>query len=276
MKFIEYRHFFYFLSLILALFAFFSFYFFKPSFGIDLVGGEILEIQTKASVPSLIENLKLNAVYFPKENGYLIKGKNLNLLWQEIVKQDPVAKKLKYESISSSLSSELKNKAFLMVVLVLVSIGIYTAFAFSQLKNHFSLFLIALIVIITLFHDILITSGVYVFFSRFFNTDLDIKFITALLIIAGYSVHDTIIILDRLRENLIQSKQKTKEVFNLSINQTLKRSILTSATAVISILPFTILIPDLRSFLLTIEIGIIIGTYSSICLALPLLFDSSK
>lgn len=276
MRFIEHRYIFYFISLILTLFGGLSFYIFNPHLGIDLVGGEILEVQTKANVPYLIEKLKISAIYFPEKNGYLIKGQNLNILWKEIVKEDSQAKKLKFESISSSLSAELKNKAILMIILVSIAIGTYTSFAFYQLRKYFNLTILAIIVIISILHDVIISAGFYILFSKFFNFDLDIKFITALLIIAGFSIHDTIIILDRLRENLIKTQQKTAEIFNSSIKQTLRRSIFTSLTAVLSILPFTILISDLRGFLLAIQLGIITGTYSSICLVLPLLYDSSS
>jgi preprotein translocase SecF subunit len=120
---------------------------------------------------------------------------------------------------------------------------------------------------------VIATTGFYVLLSKFFNFDLDIKFITALLIIAGFSVHDTIVVFDRLRENILKTGKKTKEIFNASINQTLRRSIFTSLTTVLTVLPLSILISDLRAFLLSVQIGIIIGTYSSICLATPLLFE---
>ncbi|GIW67234.1 MAG: protein-export membrane protein SecF [Candidatus Parcubacteria bacterium] len=275
MDFIKYRYYFYFLSLILVLFGGLSFYFFNPNLGIDLIGGQILEVKTKANVPSIINNLKLKAVYYQTQDGYLIKSQeNLNLLWQEIQKQDNQSQRIRFESISSSLSSELRQKAMLMIILVLLAIGLYVAFAFYQLKNQFSPFLLGFIVVITLFHDVMATTGFYVLLSKFFNFDLDIKFITALLIVAGFSVHDTIVVFDRLRENILKTGKKTIEVFNLSIQQTLRRSIFTSLTAVLAILPLSILIPDLRAFLLSIQIGILIGTYSSICLATPLLYEN--
>jgi len=160
-----------------------------------------------------------------------------------------------------------------MVVLVLMAIGTYVSFMFYKLKKQFSLFDLGFIVVATLFHDVVGTTGFYVLLSKFFNFDLDIKFITALLIIAGFSVHDTIVVFDRLRENIVKTGKKTKEIFNTSINQTLRRSVFTSLTTVLAILPLSILIPDLRAFLLSIQIGIIIGTYSSICLATTPLFE---
>jgi preprotein translocase subunit SecF len=274
MDFIQKRFYFYFLSLFLVFFGAFSFYIFNPHLGIDLVGGQILEVKTKENIDEIIKKLNFKVFIYPTEEGYLIKGQeNLNLLWQEIQKIDKNAQRIRYESISPSLSAELRNKAGLMVILVLIAIGTYVSIAFYKLKKQFSLFDLGFIVIATLFHDVIATTGFYVLLSKFFNFDLDIKFITALLIIAGFSVHDTIVVFDRLRENILKTGKKTKEIFNNSINQTLRRSIFTSLTAVLAILPLSILISDLRAFLLSIQIGIIIGTYSSICLAAPLLFE---
>lgn len=274
MKFIKKRIFFYLISLLLICFGTASFYIFKPNLGIDLIGGQILEIQTKLNVKELMKDLKISGLVFEGQKNIIIKSqKNLDVLWERIKTLDSSAQRLKYERISSVVSNELKNKAFLTVIFVLLGIALYVAFAFSKLKNHFSLFKLSLVVIFTLFHDIFGTAGFYVLFSKFLNFDLDLKFITALLIIAGFSVHDTIVVFDRLRENILRTNLKNEELFNSSIQQTLKRSILTSLTAVLAILPLTFLIYDLRAFLLTIQIGIIIGTYSSICLAAPLLYD---
>ena len=277
MDFIQKRFYFYFLSLFLVIFGALSFYIFNPNLGIDLVGGQILEVKTKANVPTIIEKLNFKVNLYPTEEGYLIKSReNLNVLWQEIQKEDKESQKIKFESISPSLSAELRKKAGLMVILVLLAIGTYVTIAFYKLKRQFSIFDLGFIVVITLFHDVMATTGFYVLLSKFFNFDLDIKFITALLIIAGFSVHDTIVVLDRLRENILKTGKKTKEIFNSSIQQTLRRSIFTSFTTILSILPLSVLIFDLRPFLLSIQIGIVIGTYSSIFLSLPFLFETKR
>jgi preprotein translocase SecF subunit len=275
MDFIQKRFYFYFLSLFLVLFGSLSFYLFNPRLGIDLTGGQILEVKTNINLESIINKLNIKVIYYPTDKGYLIKSQDdLNVLWESILKLDKSAQKIRYELISASLSSELRKKALLMVALVLIFIGGYVALVFYKLRKQFALFDLGFIVVITLFHDVMATIGFYVLLSNFFNFDLDIKFITALLIIAGFSVHDTIVVFDRLRENILKTGKKTKEIFNDSINQTLKRSVFTSLTTVLSILPLSILIPDLRAFLLSIQLGIIIGTYSSICLAAPLLFEA--
>lgn len=280
--FIKIRYFFYFISLLLVLFGALSLYIFHPKLGIDLIGGEILEVKTNLEVKNLLKDLEIRGNVFQTKDSYIIKGENLKNLWSEIKKRDPQSERIRQDSLSSNLSYELRRKALLMTILVLLAIGSYVAFAFRKLKTYFSLTIISFIVIVTLFHDIMGSLGFYVFLSKYFNFDLDLKFITAMLIIAGFSVHDTIVVFDRLRENLLNIKSNKKdismmkEIFNQSITQTLRRSIFTSSTAILAILPLTFLIPELQGFLMAIQIGIIIGTYSSICLASPLLFEYLK
>lgn len=282
--FIKHRKVFYLISLFLVLFGSLSLFIFNPTLGIDLVGGEILEVKTNVNVKNLLKDLNVKAVVFETKESYIIKGENLENLWQEVQRLDPKAIRLKQDFLSPSLSYELRKKAILMTILVLLAIGFYTAFAFRKLNQYFPLTILSFVVIITLFHDLLGSLGFYVLFSKFLNFDLDLKFIIALLTVAGFSVHDTIVVFDRLRENLLKhnSSRKTKnldgleEIFDQTIRQTLRRSIFTSLTTVLAILPLTILIPDLRGFLLAIQVGIIIGTYSSICLAAPFLFEYSK
>jgi preprotein translocase subunit SecF len=152
MDFIQKRFYFYFLSLILVLFGALSFYIFNPHLGIDLIGGQILEVKTKANIDEIIKKLNFKVFAYPTEEGYLIKGQeNLNLLWQEIQKTDKNAQRIRYESISPSLSAELRNKAGIMVILVLIAIGTYVSIAFYKLKKQFSLFDLGFIVIATSF-----------------------------------------------------------------------------------------------------------------------------
>lgn len=280
LHFIKNKHFFYFLSLILILQGVVSFYLVNPRLGTDLVGGYILEVATNLSVETIIKELKIDASVFKTDTGVIIKSKdNLNNLWLIISRKDSKAEKLRAEFISPSLSSELKNKALFMIMIVLFFIGAYVAFAFRKLKDIFSLFSLSVVVIFTLFHDVIATAGIYVYISDYLDFELDIKFITALLILVGFSVHDTIVIFDRIREKILLSNIKNinvdlMNIFQNSIQESLRRSIFTSLTTVLSILPLTLLMSELRPFLLAIQLGMIIGTYSSICLAAPLLYDS--
>ncbi|BCX15428.1 MAG: protein translocase subunit SecF [Candidatus Parcubacteria bacterium] len=280
--FIKNKHFFYVLSAILILQGVLSFYLVNPALGTDLIGGYILEVKTNLPVETIAKELNIQVSVFKTDASVIIKSKdNLNNLWLMIRQRDKQAEKLRAEFISPALSSELKNKALFMIVVVLFFIGAYIAFAFRRLKDIFSLFSLSLVVIFTLFHDVIATAGIYVYVSDYLNFELDIKFITALLILVGFSVHDTIVIFDRIREKILLSNIKKintdlKDIFQSSIQETLRRSIFTSLTTVLSILPLTLFMNELRPFLLAIQLGMIVGTYSSICLAAPLLYDSSQ
>ncbi len=271
------RKYFYLLSLILVFFGATSFLIFKPDIGIDLSGGQILEVKTNLNVEEIVKKLNLKAVIYQNDNIKLIKAKNnLNLLWQEIKKNDEKAEQLRFEEISPSLSSELKKSSITAIILVILAIALYVAFSFRKLKGTLPIRIFALVVILTLFHDVIASIGPYVIFSKILGFDIDVKFIIALLIIAGYSVSDTIVIFDRLRENILKFNKINQELFQKSLNEVLSRSILTSLSTILLILPISFLVPNLKAFLYALQIGFVIGTYSSICLAAPLVYDLRK
>ncbi|MER3406982.1 MAG: hypothetical protein C4278_00935 [Patescibacteria group bacterium] len=274
---IEKRFYFYLISFLLMIFGIVNFFIFKPPFGIDLVGGEFLEVKTSLSPEEILKDVNFEVSFIKSEDSIIFKSRNdLNQVWQKILELDKNAIRLSYEKISPSLSKELRNKSFLFSILVILAITFYIVFAFRQLKRHFNIFVISFVVILTLFHDILGTIAFYSLFSKIYNYEIDIKFITALLIILGYSVHDTIVVFDRLRENISKTGKITKEIFDLSIKETMRRSIFTSLTAILSILPLAFMIKILSPFLFSLIFGIIVGTYSSIFFAAPMLYEFVK
>ncbi|MER3570210.1 MAG: hypothetical protein C4348_01190 [Patescibacteria group bacterium] len=274
---IEKRFYFYLISFLLMIFGIVNFFIFKPPFGIDLVGGEFLEVKTSLSPEEILKDVNFEVRFIKSEDSIIFKSRNdLNQVWQKILELDKNAIRLSYEKISPSLSKELRNKSFLFSILVILAITFYIVFAFRQLKRHFNIFVISFVVILTLFHDILGTIAFYSLFLKIYNYEIDIKFITALLIILGYSVHDTIVVFDRLRENISKTGKITKEIFDLSIKETMRRSIFTSLTAILSILPLAFMIKILSPFLFSLIFGIIVGTYSSIFFASPMLYEFVK
>jgi preprotein translocase SecF subunit len=276
---IEKRFIFYILSSLLVLFGILSFLNLKPEdYGIDLRGGQILEVRTNANVKEIIEKLKIKGEVFEEEKGvFLIKGfSGLDKVWEEIKSKDNLAERIRFEEISPSLSSELKRKGLTAVILVILAIAFYVSFSFRKIKTIIHSSILGLVVILTLFHDVIASVGPYILLVKKFGFSLDIKFITALLLVAGYSVSDTIVIFDRLRENILRFGKKDKEVFVKSIKEIYTRSIYTSLSTVLAILPLSLMVKTLTPFLLAIQVGIIIGTYSSICLATPLVYDMSR
>ena len=136
--------------------------------------------------------------------------------------------------------------------------------------------------IVALAHDVVIPTGIYIVFGKYFGAEIDILFVTALLAILGYSVHDTIVVFDRVRENLrhnqeSRSKENFEETVGKSVSQTMGRSINTSVTIFLTLLALYFVGSDsTQNFAFILLIGVLAGTYSSICVASPLLVTLEK
>lgn len=176
-------------------------------------------------------------------------------------------------SISASVSEEIKNKAMTAIAFVVLGISLYIAFVFRQVSRPISSWKYGVITLVTLLHDVMIPAGVAAVLSRYMNVPVDTNFIVALLVVMGFSVHDTIVVFDRIRENLIRSRTRNfSEIINSSVNETIRRSINTSLTLILVLIALFFLGPvSLKYFILTILIGVTVGTYSSIFVASPLL-----
>ena len=181
-----------------------------------------------------------------------------------------------FSSIGPQIGKELQKKAQIAIVLVLVAIIAYMAWAFRQVASSISKYesvIYGVFAIVALIHDVLITVGVFSFLGHFYNVEVDSFFIAALLTILGYSINDTIIVFDRIRENIIhEGTEDFRSLVNKSINETIVRSFNTSMATLLVL--FCILLfggSTTFYFILALLIGITAGTYSSIFLASPLL-----
>lgn len=188
-----------------------------------------------------------------------------------------------YINIWKSFWDYIKNTAILTLILAVFWIALYLAWAFSWVLNWWKIILsFSSIVIITLFHDVIVAAWFYVFTSNFFpEFKIDTFFITALLTILGYSINDTIVVFDRIRSNLKiytkKDKKEFKDIINMSINETLARSLYTSLTVVIVLISILIFGPEtIKWFVLTMIYWTLIGTYSSIFVSAPMLYDFNK
>ena len=179
---------------------------------------------------------------------------------------------LRFESVGPSIGQELKTKAVYAVVIALVAIILYIAWAFSKVSKPVASWKYGLTAIIALAHNIIIVLGVFAVLGRFFDVEVNTPFVAAILTILGYSVNDTIVVFDRIRENLPKSDEDFETTVNLSVNQSLSRSINTSATTLIVLLSVLFLGgATIQAFMLALSIGVFVGTYSSLFLASPLL-----
>lgn len=177
----------------------------------------------------------------------------------------------RFTTIGPSISASLKNKAIISLLVAMAAIILYIAFAFRHIPKHLSSWKFGACAIIALVHDVLITVGVF----SVFQLEVDALFITALLTVIGFSVHDTIVVFDRIRENLKSFDPKTQtfaEVCNASLTQTMARSLNTSISTLITLLALFLLgSASIKTFILALIIGITVGTYSSVFVASPIL-----
>lgn len=179
--------------------------------------------------------------------------------------------------VGPTIGLELRNKALIALVLVLGCILLFIAFAFRHVSRPVSSWVYGLIALITLVHDVIVPVGFYAALGHFGGAQVDTLFVTAVLTVLGFSIHDTIVVFDRTRENLRVNDEKGRrepfdETAGRSLSQTFVRSVNTSLTVVLTLIILCVLGPaSTRDFALTLLVGIIAGTYSSIFLATPLL-----
>lgn len=186
----------------------------------------------------------------------------------------PSLQELSFQSIGPSVGAELKRKSFLAVGFVLAGISIYIAFAFRKVMRPISSWKYGWVTLLTLFHDVAIPAGLLALLGRLQGIEIDGNFVVALLVVMGFSVHDTIVVFDRIRENLFLNRGTADfaNIVNQSVNQSLARSVNTSLTLILVLLALLFVGPaTLKYFVLTLLVGVTTGVYSSIFVASPLL-----
>ncbi len=192
----------------------------------------------------------------------------------ELTAQWPSFTTLSYQATSASTGANLLKDSIIAIILVLIGISLYIAFAFRKAQRPIGSWKYGWITLLTLFHDVAIPAGLLAILGHFANVQIDSDFIVALLVVMGFSVHDTIVVFDRIRENLLNHRGKMPfaEIVNASVNQTLARSINTSLTLILVLLALYFVGPvDLKYFVLTLLVGVTTGIYSSIFIASPAL-----
>jgi preprotein translocase subunit SecF len=184
---------------------------------------------------------------------------------------------LRYESVGPSIGQELKRNAIYSIIIIIIGIVIYVAWAFRKVSRPVASWKYGLAGVIALFHDVIIVTGIFCILGKFYNIEVNTPFVAALLTVFGYSIADTIVVFDRIRENLPKSHDDFAGTVNYSVNQTMRRSINTSMTTMLTLLAIVLLGGEsIRYFALALLIGIFFGTYSSIFLASPLLVMFEK
>lgn len=258
----------------------------KP--GIDFRGGALWQVRFENSQVAIndIQNfLKTNegikdVVVFPSANNtFLIRMDNASendhqKYLADIKNKFGNVDELQFESIGPSIGKETEQKAIWAIILVIIAISLYVAFAFRKVSFPIKSWKYGIITVVTLFHDVIIPAGFFAILGWKLGIEIDTNFVVALLVVMGFSVHDTIVVFDRIRENLMfqKGKEDFSETVNKSVVQTLARSINTSLTVIFVLSAMFLFGPvTLKYFILTLLVGIVAGTYSSIFVASPLL-----
>ncbi len=289
------RKIFYSISAILVLISIIALFSWGLNWGIDFKGGSILEVEYTGVRPAqdeivkAIEPLNISAtIRTSGEKEYLIKAKHIdqnekNAL-DKALNLGGTAKftEKRFNTIGPLLGEEAKRKSFASIAIVILAIVIFITWAFRKVSKPVSSWKYGIIAIIALVHDVIIPAGAFSFLGHYLGYEIDTLFITALLVVLGFSIHDTIVVFDRVRENLRKShenndKKDFAHIVGESINQTFVRSINTSLTTVLALIALYIWGPEVtRHFSLALIIGIVSGTYSSIFLGSPLLVTVEK
>lgn len=283
--FTKYSNLYYLFSGILIIVSIASLVAFGLHFGIEFTGGSNLEVnftQTRPNneeIAKALEQFNLGEIVIQPtgQSGAVLKFKGVDeethqKILAEITKLSPAEEKA-FQYIGPSVGQELKNKTLIAVAMALLAITLYIAFAFRKVSRPVASWKYGIASLIALFHDIVIPLGVFSALGHFYNVEITIPIIAALLTIIGFSVHDTIVIFDRIRENILRRGMgEFAATVDLSLNQTLGRSISTVATVLIVM--FSLFFfggQTLKWFSLALIVGVSAGAYSSIFIAGPLL-----
>ncbi len=293
---VKYRKIFYTISglLVLASLASLAIWGVKP--GIDFTGGTLIEVAYPDGRPDQATIASQLAVIDPAAS---IRSSTTKEGQEEfIVRMKPITQEEKakvftalsldsahkaveknFSSVGPVLGVEALRKSLVSIVLVILAIVLFITFAFRKVAEPVSSWKYGLIAIVALVHDVIIPTGVFSILGHFAGYEVDTLFVTALLVVLGFSVHDTIVVFDRVRENLrhATAKKPFSEIVGESISQTFTRSINTSLTTLIALIVLYIFGGSTTEhFSLALIIGIAAGTYSSIFIGSPLLVTIEK
>jgi len=259
--------------------------FFHPRLGIDYTGGSLFELQTVSpmtisQVRDLLKDTSEGKGLLIQESGsnaFIIRtspleGEKFNTFEGELQSKLPGSSIVRHETIGATVGKDLTRKAIIGIVLASILIVAYIAYAFRSVPRSVSAWSFGTVAVIALVHDLIVAFAVFSVFALIAGYELDSLAVVAALTTLGFSVHDTIVVFDRIRENVIKNPQSSfAEVANMSVNQTFARSLNTSLTAILVLVSMIILGGGtIRPFVLFLAIGITVGTYSSIFVASPL------
>ncbi len=259
--------------------------------GMDFVGGTKLTLKYQENIPTneevreQLKELELGSLTIQSSEGTKMFVRFVTKEGDDVMlkkvqdklkgsREDVIVEEVSF--ISSTVSGELKSRALTAIGFAVFGIALYVAWAFRKVSYPVESWKYGIAAVVALAHDTLITVGLFSVLGRFYGVEVNIPFVAALLTILGYSVNDTIVVFDRVRENLNKSgaKEDFENTVNNSINESLTRSINTSLTVVVVLLSIILFGGDsIESFSIALLAGIVLGTYSSIFIASALVVE---
>lgn len=276
------------ISAVLVSLSIASLFVFGLKLGIDFKGGSFLEIEylgdrpAQSSVEESVRPLGLGTMVIQPmgENGYSIKSRDISeeerALVMEALGENAIEKS--FTSIGPSVGAELARKSIISFILVILGIIFWIAYSFRKVSKPVSSWKYGFIAIIALVHDVIIPIGIFTVVGHFYGLEVDTLFVVAIMTILGLSVSDTIVVFDRIRENIRTGYSKIfEETVGASIKQVYKRSIATTTTVLIVLVSLIIFGPSsTKVFAIVLASGMFFGTYSSLFLASPFLVMFNK
>ncbi|MEK7076434.1 MAG: protein translocase subunit SecF [Patescibacteria group bacterium] len=279
------------ISVFLTVAAFISLFSYGLNFGVDFKGGSVMELSFAKNPPSISEvNKILNDLPATKDavaslagtNGIIIRSGELTEADHQIalgvlkkIFDNSNISELSFNSVGPVIGQELKSKSIWAIVYVLLAILIYLGFVFRKLSGTFSLRVMSIGTFAALTHDVILPLGLFAWLGHAYGVEISGVFVAAILTVMGYAISDRVIILDRIRENLLRYRIKDEsfgQLVHRSVMQTLGRSINTAVTVLLSLVAIYLFGGEsIKYFALALIVGIAAGAYSSIFVASPLL-----
>ncbi len=294
---IKFRNVFFTLSAILIGLSIWAVFNYGLNFGIDFKGGSIVEVSYPAGRPiitalrSSLDTLNIGGYTLQPvgDKNFVLRTRELSQQEKEVVKTAlslngaaPVEEQ-RFNTVGPAVGQDMRTKAFTAIAMVMLGIVLFVTYAFRKVSQPVASWKYGLSTIIALAHDVIIPTGIFIIYAHFHTGEIDMLFVSALLAILGYSVHDTIVVFDRVRENLKLAHMAGKkagtfpEIVGASVTQTFGRSINTSLTIFLVLLALYLIGGEAtRNFSFVLLVGVIVGTYSSIFIASPLLVVMEK
>lgn len=257
---------------------------FGLTLGIDFTGGSLLEVEyvevrpAAEEISSRLASLGLGEIRLQPtgERGFLLRTRHLDEEAHQVVLAafGPDARERSFSAVGPTIGEELRKRSAIAVGLAILLIVSYIAWAFRKVSKPMPSWNYGVATVAALLHDVVIPIGFFAVAGRFWGFEVDTLFVTAILTILGFSVHDTIVVFDRIRENLKKEGEKAdfEALVNRSVKATFARSVNTSLTVVLALSAVLVFGGGTtRAFTSALIVGIIAGTYSSIFIASPLL-----